>query len=130
MRQSANGEAFLTGATDSLQVPVNGAIVVKTAKPTCNPDRLVGVEFSKFAGMENMGPYNSHAINTGVLTKVLQEMSVRHPWENYAQLGNVGTGTSSRQQVGVVQSLPRSDLLVIPLVGAWVVVSSTRWEGG
>ena len=49
MEQLADEEAFLTDATDSLQVPVNGIIVVKIGKPIRNPNHLVGVKFSKFA---------------------------------------------------------------------------------
>ena len=76
-----------------------------------------GAKLSTFACVNDRGPYNRYAVGVGEIPKVVQEVPFRHPWRYQAQLCDVETYTKSRDQIRVVQPLPRCDPLIIPLVG-------------
>jgi len=60
------------------------------------------MKLSTVTGMNNMDPYDRHAVCLRVLEKVLQELSFRHPRGNYTKLGDVKTCAQGQDHVGMV----------------------------
>lgn len=102
--------------TDPLQVSVDDIVEMEIGKSFCNPDHLGVPNSVSSPEWKSKDSYNSHAVDTRVPVKVLQNIPIRHPRGHHAQLGDVGSRTKSRDQIGVIQPLPHCNLLIIPLV--------------
>ena len=63
---------------------------------------ILDIKLSIHADVSNVDPYDRHAMSPRVLVEVLQEVSLRHPRRHHAQLGDIGSGAKSWDQVGVI----------------------------
>ena len=95
---------------------MNDAVVMKVGKAIYHSDHLVGVELSVLVGAKNVDTHDGNAGRPRVLLEILQETSIWHPRGHCAQLGDVGSHTENRDQVGVIQPLPHRDFRIVPLV--------------
>ena len=62
-----------------------------------------------------MGTHDCRAVDSRILVNVLQEVAIRHPRGYRTKLCNVKRGATAREDIGVDQPLPHSDLLEVPL---------------